>query len=62
MEIKIDITEIELRRLVRELLVEKLGDVPLTEQDIIIEVKSNQNYKSEWEPAAFRARVHKCIA
>lgn len=59
MKFNIEIDENELKRLVFNHLQEKLGEVPLLMTDIQIEVKSQQNYKSEWEKAAFRARVEK---
>jgi len=61
MKISISIDELELRKLVHSHLQEKLGDVALSPNDIEIEVKSKQNYKSEWEVAAFRARVEKVV-
>lgn len=62
MQIKIELTEIELRKLVREELQRILGEVPFTAEDIRIEVKSKQNYRSEWEEAAFRVRIEKAVA
>ncbi len=59
MNIQIELTEKELRELVFNHLEAVLGDVRLEETDVLIEVKSKQNYKSEWEIAAFRARVNK---
>jgi hypothetical protein len=56
MKIQIQITEKELRALVCEMLSRELS-TPLQDGDIKIEVKSKQNYKSEWESASFRARV-----
>lgn len=54
--IKIEIDEKTLRRLVREHLTNVVG-VPLSDTEIDIQVRSKQNYKSEWEAAAFRAVV-----
>lgn len=54
--INIEITENELRQLVVDRLRDTLGNAALTESDVVIEVKSDQNYKSEWEKASFRAR------
>lgn len=48
-------TEEELRRLVYQDMENKLGDdVVLDEKKVKIEVKSKQNFKAEWEDAAFR--------
>jgi hypothetical protein len=58
----VEIDETILRRLVCEHLADKLGNVTLSPSDILIEVKSKQNYRSEWESAAFRARVAKIDA
>lgn len=58
MKLHIELTEEELRELVVRHL-ESLLNVPLTEKDVQIEVKSKQNYRSEWESAAFRAIVRK---
>lgn len=59
MKIQVEITEKELRTMVLQRLRNELGEAAekLEEKDIAIEVKSQQNYKSEWERAAFRARV-----
>lgn len=58
-KLDIELDERELRALVLLHLREILGDIELKEDEITIEVKSKQNYKSEWEVAAFRARVNK---
>lgn len=59
MKIQIELTEKELRALVLARLRDELGEAGgrLADKDVHIEVKSKQNYKSEWESAAFRARV-----
>lgn len=54
--IYIELDEKTLRQLVATYIAEKLGDsFVLDDNAIQIEVKSRQNYKSEWEEAAFRA-------
>ncbi len=55
MQITIEITEIELRKLVIAEIEKRLGEIPLSPDKVAILVKSKQNYKSEWETAAFRA-------
>lgn len=55
MNIKIEISEEQLKTLICQSMQEKLGDVKVNPGHIKIEVKSKQNYKSEWEKAAFRA-------
>lgn len=59
MRLSVEIDEAELKRLVLNHVQEKLGDVEVGAQDIKIEVKSKQNFRSEWEEASFRARVEK---
>ncbi len=59
MHLRIELTEADLRKLVFRHVCEKLGSVGLIETDVKIEVKSKQNWKSEWEEAAFRAVVNK---
>ena len=59
--ISIEIKESVLQELVIASLKDKLGDVSLTPEDVKVEVKSKQNYKSEWETASFRATVNKMI-
>lgn len=59
--INIELTEADVRRLVRSELERIMGDISLSDKDVQVEVKSKQNYKAEWEPAAFRARVVKDI-
>lgn len=61
MNIQIEITEKELRELVLAKLQFLMGELTLEAKDITIQVKSKQNYKSEWEEAAFRAAVNKTI-
>jgi len=58
--INIEVDENTLRRLVKRYLEQQIG-AELDEKDISIETKSKQNYRSEWESAAFRARVNKHV-
>ncbi len=55
MKIRIELTEDDLRALVRQQIERRLGDLAFMEERIRIEVKSKQNFKSEWETSAFRA-------
>ncbi len=59
-KIQIKVDERTLRNLVRQYLERQMG-TELEDEDICIETKSEQNYKSEWETAAFRAKVDKTI-
>jgi hypothetical protein len=61
MKIQIEINEADLRRLVADKIGETMG-APISPDDILIEVKSKQNYRAEWEKAEFRARVDKVSA
>lgn len=56
MKIAVELTDVDLRQLVLAELTNRI-DVPFQPHDVKIEVKSKQNYKSEWEPAEFRARI-----
>lgn len=60
MNLQIEITELELKELIIKALTLKLGEVKFSNSDIVIEVKSKQNFKSEWECANFRARA--CVS
>ncbi len=53
--IHVELDEGVVRHLVEEHLRALLGEVVFDAKDVTIEVKSKQNYRSEWEPAAFRA-------
>ncbi len=60
MKIEITLSESDLRTLVLSYLEGAIGPSAsgkLKPEDVLIEVKSKQNYKSEWEPAAWRARI-----
>lgn len=57
MKIHVEIDEKQLKSLVYDYLLDKLGNVSLRPEDVKIEVKSKQNWKAEWEEALFRARV-----
>ncbi len=59
--IKIVINEKELKDMVYKYIKSTLGKVNLKPDDIKIEVMSKQNFKSEWETAAFRAIVAKAL-
>jgi hypothetical protein len=59
MRVSIELSESDVRHLVMQEMRRRLGEVDLEPKDVHIEVKSKQNYRSEWEPAAFRARVEK---
>jgi hypothetical protein len=56
MKIKIDFTEEEMRKALRDYLEHNLG-LDSSALNLTIEVKSKQNYKSEWEVAAFRGSL-----
>ena len=58
MKIEIELTEEDLKQLVLEHLTSLLNKT-IKIEDVIIETKSKQNYKSEWESASYRARVCK---
>ena len=58
--ITVEITEDTLREIVLDYLRGTLN-ADLTEKDVTIETKSKQNYRAEWESAAFRARVNKYV-
>mgnify|MGYP001566849641 CR=1 FL=1 len=55
MTAKIELTEIDLKELILASIQAHLGENKLNKDNLKIEVKSKQNYKSEWESAAFRA-------
>lgn len=58
MHIEITLTEHDLKQLVISEIARRMGELPLDVSEVKIEVKSSQNYKSEWETANFRARVN----
>lgn len=53
--VKIEITEKELRDLIFSHLKDKFGHCNFDKNKVVIQVKSKQNYRSEWETAAFQA-------
>jgi len=55
MQIKIEFTEADLKKLILAEVERIHGGIPLDSPIIDILVKSKQNYKAEWENAAFRA-------
>lgn len=55
MTIKIELNEKDLEQLVMDEIERRLGSIPIDTSKVTIEVKSKQNYRSEWESAAFRA-------
>lgn len=58
MQMKIELTEREVRELVYDYLEKTLGDINFKKEDVQIQVKSKQNYRSEWESASFKAVVN----
>ena len=63
MKVQIIIDEKDLRALILDHLQSQLGESAglITPSDVNIEVKSKQNYKSEWEKAAIRAIIDRTI-
>lgn len=59
MKIHVEIDEQELRQMIIARFRELMPDTRINEPDVQIEVKSKQNYRSEWESAAFRASIRK---
>lgn len=55
MTIHIELGEEDLKKLVIEEIERRLGEITFDIKNVRIEVKSKQNYRSEWEPADFRA-------
>ena len=55
--IEIKLNKETLKKLVLDHLQKQLGDIPLETKHVCIETKSQQNYKSEWEQADFRASI-----
>lgn len=54
MNIYIELDEAQVRRLVTDYISKQLG-YEVEEKKVNIQVKSSQNWKSEWETAKFRA-------
>jgi RNase P/RNase MRP subunit POP5 len=59
MQVNIELSQQDLEKLILEHLRKVLGEVDLAARDVTLLVKSKQNYKSEWEQAAFKAVVNK---
>ena len=59
MKYRIELEEKDLRELVAEHLESVLTDGISQKDTFTIELKSKQNYKSEWEPAEFRVVIQK---
>ena len=55
MKISIEIDETALKNLVYQHIARSLGSIRFSPENVAIQVKSKQNYKSEWEFAEFRA-------
>ena len=55
--IQIELTETDVKALIVKHFEDLMGNVPVRRENVTIEVKSKQNYKSEWETAALRANV-----
>jgi len=54
MIIHIELSESDIKELIREKLCKDTGLADISLKNVKIEVKSKQNYRSEWEEAAFR--------
>ena len=59
--INIEIDETLIKKLIHQHVSSILGEIELNENDVQILIKSKQNYRAEWETAAFRATVRKLI-
>ena len=60
-KVSIEIDEARLKSLVIEFLSQKLGSLSFHPDDLVFEVKTSQNYKSEWEKGKFRVRVERSL-
>jgi len=56
MKYRFDLTEDDFRQALKEYVERKL-EMSLGDTRLTIETKSKQNYKSEWENAAFRGYI-----
>lgn len=56
-KITVEYTEADLKQLIRDDMERKMPNIIVGKHDIKIETKSKQNYRSEWENAAFRGTV-----
>lgn len=54
MDLNIELTEKDIKQLIKDYLETQLNR-EIDGSEISVEVKSKQNYKSEWETAQFRA-------
>lgn len=57
MKIEMVLSEKDLRELIRQKFDATYKTRTLKDTEIVVKVKSKQNYKSEWEVAAFKAEV-----
>jgi len=55
MNVKLEISEEDIKDILCDYLSSKLGDIEIDKKSLDIQVKSKQNYKSEWEIASFKA-------
>lgn len=55
--ITIELNSTDIRKLIIEHFEKKFPGVTITSELVEIQVKSTQNYKSEWETAAFKAKI-----
>lgn len=60
MKVRVEMSEKEIRNAVVEALTHNLGR-GVDAKDVVILVKSKQNYKSEWEVATFKAEFESSI-
>lgn len=56
-KITVEYTEADLKQLIIDDLQQKMPGVTVETRNIQIETKSKQNYRAEWENAAFRGKV-----
>lgn len=59
MKISVQLSEDDLRQLVLKKIQEEMPEADIQMEHVKIETKSTQNYRAEWEVAAFRARVER---
>ena len=57
MKLRLELTKKDLEELIRNKFASLVSDEDFENSFIVIETKSSQNYKSEWEIADFRAHM-----